>query len=142
MLKVYKIHNYVSIDGSDWREVIWSWCGPIQKITSNEPPETEYLLNCETFDRAYEYLQNNELDGLGPSTTFWIDRPTIWVRYDDAYDTVSYRRFNTISYKREYEEWANVTLEWIIKNLPADTAIQYLKERGIATCPMNFLKGN
>jgi hypothetical protein len=43
-----------------------------------------------------------------------------------------------MSYKIEYEEWKEVTLEWIIKNLPADQTIQYLKERGITTCPMNF----
>ena len=138
MLKVYKVYNYVSVDGADWREVICGTFAPTEKKTSSESLETEYILHDASFDKAYEYLRNNDLDGLGRSTTYWREKPIIWVRYDDAWDTVSYKHFNTISYKREYIEWTNVSLDWILKNLPADTAIQYLKERGITTCPMNF----
>ena len=138
MLKIYKVHNYVSIDGADWREVVWSWYMPTEKKASSEPIKTEYFLNNASFEEAYAYLQNSPLDGLGPSTTYWREKPRIWVRYDDAWDTVSYKHFNTISYKREYKEWTDVSLQWIMENLPADTTIQYLKERGITTCPMNF----
>ena len=104
MLKIYKVHNYVSIDGADWREVVWSWYMPIEKKVSSEPIKTEYFLNNASFEEAYAYLQNSPLDGLGPSTTYWREKPRIWVRYDDAWDTVSYKHFNTISYKREYKE--------------------------------------
>ena len=111
---------------------------PTEKKASSEPIKTEYFLNNASFEEAYAYLQNSPLDGLGPSTTYWREKPRIWVRYDDAWDTVSYKHFNTISYKREYKEWTDVSLQWIMENLPADTTIQYLKERGITTCPMNF----
>lgn len=136
MLKIYKVHNYISINNSDWREVIWSWFGPIKKRTADEPLETKCLLHDVSFDEACEYLCNNELDGLGVGATFWRNKPTIWARYADAQDVVSYRHFNTISYKREYVEWTDVTLDWILNNLPADTVIQYLKERGITACPI------
>lgn len=138
MLKVYKVHNYVSIDGDDWREVVWSWFIPTKCKTSSELLETEYRLHNASFNEAREYLQSNELDGIDNSSTYWRKKPIVWVRYDDARDIVNYRYFNTISYKTEYKEWTDVSLEWIIKSLPADQTIQYLKERGITTCPMNF----
>jgi hypothetical protein len=55
-----------------------------------------------------------------------------------TYNDVEYKHFKSISYMQTYEERKDVSLEWIIKHLPADQAIQYLKERGITTCPMNF----
>ena len=103
MLKIYKVHNYVSIDGAPWREVIWGSFAPTEKRTSNEPLETEYPLHNASFEDTYEYLQNNDLDGLNRSTTYWRERPRVWVRYKDAWDTVSFKHFNTISYKREYK---------------------------------------
>ena len=91
-----------------------------------------------SFDETREYFNNHKLDGVWNDTIFWGKKPTICVRYCDAWDDVVYKHFNTISYKQEYVEWTDVSLEWIIKNLHADTAVQYLKERGITACPMNF----
>lgn len=34
------------------------------------------------------------------------------------------------------KEKKNVTLEWIMEHLSADKAIQFLKERGMAVCPI------
>ena len=138
MLKVYKVHNYVSIDGSPWREVVWSWISPTEcKITDKEL-KGENMLCHTSFDEAYAYLQNSPLDGLYASETFWRHQPRIGIRYEDAYDIVYYNHFDTISYNIIYEEWKDVSLQWIMENLPADQFIQYLKERGITTCPMNF----
>jgi hypothetical protein len=60
----------------------------------------------------------------------------MYIDYTDAWDKVVYTHFNTLSYKTEAEEWTDVTLDWIIKNLSADECIQYLKERGMAACPI------
>ena len=140
MLKIYKVHNYVSIDGVDWREVLWSGLSPIEHKVFGELPETQHILCNASFYEAYDYVHNNRLDGVYESSLclsrmIW---PAIKIRYRDAYDDVTYRNFISMSYKIEYEEWKNVTLEWIIKHLPAEQTIQYLKERGITTCPMNF----
>ena len=141
MLKIYKVHNYVSIDGADWREVLWSGClTSIERKVSDEPLETQHILCNASFYEAYDYIHDNRLDGVYNSSDCWcrMIHPVIKVRYRDACDDVTYRRFISMSYKIEYEEWKEVTLEWIMKNLPADQTIQYLKERGITTCPMNF----
>lgn len=138
MFKIYKVKNYVSVDGADWRRVVFSWFISTEYKTSNKSLKTQHILCDVSFNEAREYLQNNSLDGVFNDSTFWKNKPIVSVRYYDADDIVNYRHFNTISYKREYEEWKDVTLEWIIKNLSAEETIQYLKERGITTCPMNF----
>ena len=133
MLKIYNIHDYVSIDGAEWREV----GGYGEKAIDGEPENKLYLDNA-SFDEAYEYLSQHRLSGVYNHTTLFGTKKTIQVEYNDVFCPVEYRRFNTISYKREYKEWKNVSLDWILKNLPAEQTIQYLKERGITTCPMNF----
>lgn len=139
MLKIYKVRNYVSIDGADWRKVVLSWFIPTKYKTSSKPLETEHILCNMSFADTREYLRNNELDGIFNIHSFWTDAPKkIGIRYYDADDIVYYKHFNTISYKIEYEEWTDVSLNWIMENLSADECIQYLKERGITTCPMNF----
>lgn len=133
MLKVYNIYDYVSIDGAEWRAV----GGYAEKILDGEPEPDRYFDNT-SFTEAYEYLSKHHLSGIYISTTVFKKKPLIEVSYNDAWDRVVYKNFDTISYKRVYEEWKNVPLKWIIDHAPADQTIQYLKERGINTCPMNF----
>lgn len=138
MLKIYKVYNYVSIDGADWREVVNGWLSPTEHKVSDQLLETQHILCDASFDEVYDYLYNNKLDGVWDEFEGWFRKlkPIIQVRYRSAFDDVNYRHFNTMSYKIKYKEWKDVTLQWIMENLPADQAIQYLKERGIATCPI------
>lgn len=138
MMKIYKVHNYVSIDGGDWRKVTRSWFDCDRCEVHSSKPRMKFILSGNSFNEAYEYLSNNKVDGLLSDTTFWRKKPQIWIQYEDALEAVEYKHFHVITYKREYVEWTDVSLEWIMKNLPADQCIQYLKERGITTCPMNF----
>ena len=133
MLKVYNVHDYISIDGAKWREI--GFTGYI--ITDKELSEI-VILDHVTFDETREYLDSNWIDGMRNQETFWRRKPIIEVRYQDAWDWVDYRRFNILSYKRKYKEWKDVSMEWLMKHASADQLIQYLKERGITACPMNF----
>lgn len=131
MLKVYNVTDYVSIDGADWREV-----GGYGYGVFDEEPKNELRLDNLTFTEAYEYLSQNCLSGVWNDNTFFRKKPIIRVSYNDALDPVNYRRFNKMSYKREFVEYKDVSLEWIIKHLSADQCIQYLKDRGMTTCPI------
>jgi crotonobetainyl-CoA:carnitine CoA-transferase CaiB-like acyl-CoA transferase len=133
MLKVYNVHDRISIDGAKWREI--GLTGYI--ITDKELSEI-VILDHATFAETREYLDNNWIDGMRNQETFWRRKPIIEIRYQDAWDWVDYRRFNTLSYKRKYKEWKDVSMEWLMKHASADQFIQYLKERGITACPMNF----
>ena len=133
MLKIYTVVSYVSVDGAKWRSV-----GQVGHCCTDEDRDVKFFLDNASFAEAREYLSNNFLDGVYNSETFWRSKPTIAVYYRDAWDGVAYKNFKTISYKNVYEEDKYVTLEWIMKHLSSEKAIQYLKERGITTCPMNF----
>lgn len=133
MLKVYWVYNYISVDGADWRQV-----GHSKYTIVDEEPETELILDNASFDEVYAYLTQNPLNGLYDDTTLFKKKPKIQVSYSDAWDAVFYRSFNTLSYKKVYEEMKNVTMSWLMEHTSADEFIQYLKERGITACPMNF----
>jgi hypothetical protein len=94
------------------------------------------VLDNLSFDEVHEYLSQNHLSGVWNDSTFFRNKPTIRVSYNDAWDDVEYRNFDKMSYKREFEEWKYVSLDWIMKHLSADQCIQYLKERGMTACPI------
>ena len=133
MLKVYKVYDYVSIDGAKWREV-----GRGGYKVTDEEVENKLILDNASFEEAREFLSNHVLDGVWNYSTFFLNKPTVCVSYQDAWDAVTYKCFNTISYKKVYKEYKHVTIQWLMEHLSADQFIQYLKERGMTTCPMNF----
>ena len=133
MLKVYKVHNYVSIDCADWREVDSGY------LITDEEMSNELILDQISFAEARETLsQKNKLYGVWNCSTLILSRPTIRVDYSDAWDFAEYTHFDTMSYLRKYEEWTTVPMQWLIEHASAEQFIQYLKERGITTCPMNI----
>ena len=131
MLKVYLVTNYVSINGGEWREVGYGGYQVSDKELHGNIP-----LNFMSFDSAYEYLSANKVPGISTDISLFKHKPIICVRYTGNYDHTVYRRFSTMAYMATYEEWSDVTLEWIMKNLPASECIQYLKDRGITACPI------
>lgn len=133
MLKVYNVYDYVSINGAKWRAVGIDG----YKVTDKEV-KNKLILDNASFEEAREFLSNHMLDGVWNDSTFFIGKPTVAINYQDTWEPVSYRRFDTISYKTEYKEYKNVTIEWLMEHLSADQFIQYLKERGITACPMNL----
>lgn len=131
MLKVYTVVSYVSVDGAKWRSVGHSgWC------CTDEDRDVKLILDNASFEEVREYNDTHFLDGIWNSNTFWRNKPVIAVKYRDAWDDVVYKSFNTMSYKNVYTEDKNVTLGWMMEHLSADQTIQYLKERGITTCPI------
>ena len=133
MLKIYTVVSYVSVDGAKWRSV-----GQVGHCCTDEDRDVKLILDKSSFDEVREYNNSNFLDGVWNTSTFWRNKPALAVKYRDAWDDVIYTKFNTMSYKNVYTENKNVTLGWMMEHLSADQTIQYLKERGITTCPMNF----
>ena len=133
MLKIYTVVSYVSVDGAKWRSV-----GQVGHCCTDEDRDVKLILDNASFVEVREYNNAHFLDGVWNGNTFWRNKPVIAVKYRDAWDEVVYKHFNTMSYKNVYTEDKNVTLGWMMEHLSADKVIQYLKERGITTCPMNF----
>ena len=136
MLKVYRIKYYVSIDSGEWREVGEGWDYPY--ILRDDQEAINQRLPTMTFAECYDFLQDHQLIGVRWCKDIF-KRPHIGIMYNWGYDTgKSYRKFDTIDYRRVAEECPNVTLASIFKHFPADQCIQYMKERGMTACPMNF----
>ena len=129
MLKVYTVKSYVSIDGADWEEIGYGF----HAVREDNLTE-KILFENFTFEQCYEYSEHC-LEGIWRSQTFFKKKPILYIG-DDFFDSQRYTSFNTISYKYVYTEWESVSLEWIMKHLSAEQCIQYLKERGITTCPI------
>lgn len=137
MLKTYRVKYYVSIDGGEWRQVE-EGIHYNEVLRDDDKPTEEYLLpKTMTFEEFYEYIKSSPLYGVNYGKNIF-GKQYIKILYDWSWDSwESYYKFNTISYKRVFEECA-MTLSEIFERFSSDKAIQYLKERGITTCPMNL----
>lgn len=138
MLKVYRVKYCVSINGGEWREVKEGLNYHYVLRDECEPTDQYLLPSTMTFQEFYEYIKSKPLHGVNRGKSIF-GKPYIRVMHDWSWDSWEcYYKFNTISYRRVFEERTNITLSEIFKHFPADQVIQYLKERGITTCPMNF----
>ena len=134
MLKIYDPIYSVSIDGGQFKQVS-GFFDTDWFVGDEDLPETEVLLDNVPFIEAYEWLKNHYVSGAGPCKTIFKGRPQISLRYRySMYDSVGIteKKCKRFSILIERKLRAGVTMEWILKNLPADKAIQYLTERGVS----------
>ena len=80
----------------------------------------------------------NRFGYTGWFCTFILRRPYLHFFVEWLYEPINLfkKDFSSISIIEVNEEKKNVTLEWIMEHLSADKAIQFLKERGMAVCPI------
>ena len=95
--------------------------------------EKQYLLYNASFVDAYEYLRSNYVSGARPSTSFF-NAPQISLLYQRSGRWANIKKCKTFSLFVKNKLRENVTLDWILKHLEADKAIQYLTERGMGIC--------
>jgi hypothetical protein len=132
MLKIYTQKYWVSINNKEWEQV---WLE--RYMMKDNPPSEVITADQLSFDEFYELLQYDSMDHVWAGKTLFRKRSKITIEYD--YDRIKrYTNFDTISCKVTYEEIKNPTLYSIMRCFPAEQTIQYLKERGITTCPMIF----
>ena len=133
MLKVYTLKRWISIDNKEWRQIWYS--GDVMRDDAG--PNEVVLVDRMSFDEFYDVLQSKPMTHIRADKTLFHKKPKISIDYDFDH-TKRYTNFDTISCKYTYEEVANISLYNIMREFPAEQTIQYLKERGITTCPMNF----
>ena len=135
MLKIYDPIYAVSIDGGPWERLEdlfdTNWF-----VTDEDLPETELLLDDVSFQEAYDYLHNKYISGARTCKTFFKGRPQLSLLYFNTIDRKYIKKCKGFSLCAENRLRENVTLDWILKHLEADQAIQYLKERGMEICPI------
>lgn len=133
MLKIYDPIYSVSVDGGSWKRLEdpfdTNWF-----VTDKDIPETELLLDDTSFDEAYDYLRNNYISGARTCKSAFKGKPQISLLYFNAYDRKYIKKCEGFWLRAENRLRENVTLDWIMKHLEADQAIQYLTERGMGIC--------
>ena len=134
MLKIYDPIYSVSIDGGPWKRLEdpfdTNWF-----VTDKDLPETELLLDGVSFQEAYGYFLDNYISGVRTRKTFFKGRPQLSFLYFNTINRKYIKKCGGFWLRAENRLRENVTLDWILKNLEADQAIQYLIERGMGICP-------
>ena len=133
MLKIYNVRYYVSINTAPWERIDSQ--GTLMLEESQVVPERIQWNNL-SFLECIDVLKANIVTCIHLYEYGFKRKPCICIRYAGDWESTTYKHFDTISLKATYVEDPYYTLADIIKRFPADQTIQYLKERGIATCPM------
>ena len=128
MLKIYDPIYSVSIDGGPWERLEdlfdTNWF-----VRGEDLPETELLLDDVSFQEAYDYLRDNYVSGARTCTTFFKDKPQLSLVYFNSIDRKCIKKCEWFCLLAENRLRENVTLDWILKHLEADQAIQYFKSK-------------
>lgn len=127
MLNPYKVYTYISVNGGPKTQV-WS-VG--YGLTEDELPSTVEL--SYTFSEAL--TKKLPTPDVTTGTTSFLKRPYVKIQYSWCHED-KYYNFDTITIERRKEPWVEATLKDVHDHSPADQFIQYLKERGITTCPI------
>ena len=139
MLKIYDPIYYISIDDGPW-EGLGDPFDTDWFVAEEDVREKELLLDNVSFQEAYDYLRNKYISGAGTCTTFFKDKPKISLLYFNSIDGKYIKKCEGFWLRAENRLRKNVTLDWILKHLEADQAIQYLTERGMRICPITQTK--
>lgn len=130
MLKSYRCELQISLNGAEWN-TIHVECTKLRE----EHELIKTFIENYSFAEAHEWMLHHWHDHWEAGYTLFKKKLKIKIQYG-YYTTETYKSFDTISIRAVYEE-RRITMR-DLQYEDADTVIQYLKERGITTCPMNF----
>lgn len=126
MLNAYKVRTYISIDNKPKKQILRIGYG----LTEDELPRV--VTTSWSFQDCFD--KQLPTPAVKTGTTIFLNRPYVEVEY--AWDDVDgYYNFDSITIERHYEPY-DVTLNELFDNYSADECIQYLKDRGMTTCPI------
>ena len=130
MIKSYKYKLQISLNGAGWNTIHIGYTE-----LREEHELTRVFIENYSFTEAHNWMPHNLHDNWSAEYTLFKKRPKIKIQY--GWSTIeTYKSFNTLSIGAVYEERPIRMKE--LEYEDAELVIQYLKERGITTCPMNF----
>jgi hypothetical protein len=127
MLQAYKTSTYIIVDGEK------QWMSFDTKVILVENSNLEIIEEVYTFD---EIIKNNAtgLSYIVVGKNWLFKRPYVKIQYSWGNETLYYH-FNTLTVEKHYKPY-DLTMNELFDSFPADKCIQYLKERGMAACPI------
>ena len=136
MLKPYIVYDEVSIDGGKWRELD---TGIGYSLRDDKDANTKLIVNSASFMEFFNILEisnskyGNRICGVVHYLSAFRKRPIIGISFNGV--TKYYRTFESVSIRTVYKE-IPLTLQEIMQKFDANLVIQYLKEHGLAACPL------
>lgn len=126
MLKGYKVYTDISVNDGPNKRILRIGYG----LTEEELPRV--VTTSWSFQDCLD--KRVPTPSVKTDTTLFRKRPYVEVEY--AWDDVDrYYNFDSITIERHYEPY-DITLDELFKEYSADECIQYLKDRGMTTCPI------
>jgi hypothetical protein len=126
MLKGYKVYTDISVNNGPKQRIARIGHG----LTEEELPRT--VTTTWSFQDCFD--KRIPTPAVKTDATLFRKRPYVEIEY--AWDYADrYYNFDSLTIERHYEPY-DMTLDELFKEYSADEVIQYLKERGITTCPI------
>ena len=140
MLKPYIVYDEVSINGGKWRKLYSG--GTAYTMIDESDAGVKLIIDNASFIEFFNILESgysnygNNIYGTVHYLTTFKKRPVIGLSFGWEWsDTERYKTFENISVRTIYKE-VQLTLMEIMKKFNSELVIQYLKERGLTTCPL------
>lgn len=124
MLKACKVKTYIKVDNKN-RLVDISY-----ELTENELPNV--VATTYSFKDCFNTTLPTSI--ITTDTTLFRKRPYVEIEYDWDYRD-RYYSFDSLAIERHYEPY-DITLNELFRQYSVDECIQYLKDRGMTTCPI------
>ena len=129
VVKEYRVNGDKWIDISLWKHIIYK----------EETECKNKMRKIDNWKDALEYLKNDMLRNSSVEYTIFKRTPYLHLYNPENLDyewiDVKEKEFELLEVRLRYIEYP-CSLKELVDLLPANDFIQYLKDRGISTCPM------
>ena len=131
MKKLVDLRCYVSVNGEPYADTsIWKSLRYVECAEDNH----EELI--DTFEKAYDFIENGLVRNAYTDTTFWRKEPCIVIHYGELYrDDAKFtaKTFRKMKFKWVYEPVNKIySIKELADELPADQFCEWLKDRNIS----------
>ena len=126
MLKAYKVKTYIAVNDKPKKQIFSIGYG----LTEGELPDTFTTI------WSFKDCFNHKLPTPAVKTDTTLFRKRHYVEVEYAWDDSDrYYNFDSLTIERHYEPY-EITIKELFEDYSADECIQYLKDRGMTTCPV------
>lgn len=136
MLKIYKTEIVINVAfkhmGREMVKKYDTFSISTKYVIDENLADEEIILDKVSFQECCSYLYDNKLEYLLIKDSMFGRKLCV----QDFFGNVNFKDFKYLTYKKVNVEVNDLSIAEIIKLFPADEAIQYFKERGMAVCPI------
>lgn len=139
MKKVYYSNLLVRINRKEWLPLHWD--NSFHYMEEEEMIKESFIISIEDFEKLWNFAK--EKDWIFNRVSF-LKKRFIFVdsiRTCDNDTKIFERDFVSFEFKKAFREAnKNLGIAFLADKLPADEFCEYLKDRGISTCPLQNIR--